>query len=51
MSTDSISFEIAFTSMNDPFTDRVNGIAEDSGTCTMTINSSDNRFWTMSTTD
>ena len=50
-STDEVSFEIAFTSEGDPFTDRVNLIAEDSGLCTMNIDSSDNRFWVITTTD
>ena len=44
-STDLISFELAFTSQNDPFVDRVNAIAYDSGLCNLAINAADTRFW------
>ena len=49
--TDSVEFEISFTSEGDPWTDRVNLIAEDSAKCTVSINTADNRFWTPTSTD
>lgn len=45
MSTDLISFELAFTSKGDPFVDRVNSIAYDSGLCNLSLNAADTRFW------
>ena len=49
--TDLISFELAFTSFLDPYTDRINKIAMDSGLCNLAINSADTRFWLQTTTD
>ena len=49
--TDLISFELAFTSELDPYTDRINKIAMDSGLCNLAINSADTRFWLQTTTD
>jgi len=49
--TDSISFELGFTSLRDPWTDRVNTIAFDSALCNLAINSADKRFWVQTTTD
>ena len=46
-----MEFEISFTSKGDPWTDRVNLIAEDSAKCSVSINASDNRFWTITSTD
>lgn len=50
-STDLISMELAFTSQNDPYTDRVNSLAYDSGLCNLVTNTADTRFWIQSTTD
>ena len=51
-STDVVYFELNFTSKGDPYTDRTqDGLAEDSAACEVTINSSDTRFWTVSTYD
>ena len=50
-STDEVSFELSFTSAGDPWTDRKNIIAEDSGMCSISISSSDSRFWVQTATD
>jgi len=50
-STDVISFELAFTSQGDPYADRVNDLAYDSGLCNLAINAADNRFWVQTTND
>ena len=49
-STDTILFELNFTSLGDPWTDR-SIIAEDSAGCAVTIQASDNRFWQVTTYD
>lgn len=49
--TDTISFELAFTSKGDPWSDRINALAYDSALCNLAINSADKRFWLQTTTD
>jgi len=49
--TDSISFELGFTSKEDPWSDRINALAYDSALCNLAINSADKRFWVQTTTD
>ena len=51
MKTDEVTFELIFTSMSDPFTDRANIIAYDSGTCKMVVNTTDDRYWTQTSID
>ena len=49
--TDLIDFELAFTSEKDPYTDRINTIAYDSGSCKLATNTADNRFWLQTAED
>ena len=45
MADQGIRFEVVFRSESDPFTDR-KVMESDSGTCSMTLNPIDTRFWT-----
>ena len=49
--TDLISFELGFTSQNDPWIDRQNVIAYDSAVCKLATNAADDRFWIQTAED
>ena len=51
LATDTVAFELAFRSTNDPFIDKKNLIAEDSAICEMSQSTTDTRFWAMEAKD